>query len=74
MAAQRASLAKQRAAVDADLKLARLIMVDAEQRGTDLIRQRREQFQAALTHRIDSPLGRVFWRNCAKLCRAMRRG
>ncbi len=63
VAAQRASLAKQRAAVDADLKLARLIMVDAEQRGTDLIRQRREQFQAALTHRIDSPLGRVFWRN-----------
>ncbi len=63
VAAQRASLAKQRAAVDADLKLARLIMVDAEQRGTDLIRQRREQFQAALTHRIDSPLGRIFWRN-----------
>ncbi len=63
VAAQRAALTKQRAAVDAELKLARLIMVDAEQRGTDLIRQRREQFQAALTHRIDSPLGRVFWRN-----------
>jgi potassium-dependent mechanosensitive channel len=63
VAAQRAALTKQRAAVDAELKLARLIMVDAEQRGADLIRQRREQFQAALTHRIDSPLGRVFWRN-----------
>ncbi len=63
VAAQRAALTKQRASVDAELKLARLIMVDAEQRGTDLIRQRREQFQAALTHRIDSPLGRVFWRN-----------
>ncbi|WP_311223527.1 MULTISPECIES: DUF3772 domain-containing protein [unclassified Acidovorax] len=63
VAEQRAGLAKQRGAVDADLKLARLIMVDAEQRGADLIRQRREQFQAALTTRIDSPLGGTYWRN-----------
>lgn len=63
VAAQRATLGKQRAAVDAELKLARLIAVDAEQRGTDLIRQRREQFQAALTTRIDSPLSGSFWRN-----------
>ena len=62
VAEQRASLAKQRAAVDGDLKLARLISVDAEQRGTELIRQRRDQFQAALTTRIDSPLGSSFWR------------
>jgi len=63
VAEQRAGLSKQRSAVDSDLKLARLIMVDAQQRGTDLIRQRREQFQAALTTRVDSPLGRVYWRN-----------
>lgn len=63
VAEQRASLARQRAAIDAEAKLARLISVDAEQRGTELIRQRREQFQAALTTRIDSPLGGVFWRN-----------
>ena len=63
VAEQRANLSKQRAAVDAELKLARLIAVDAEQRGTDLIRQRREQFQAALTTRIDSPLSGNFWRN-----------
>lgn len=63
VAEQRANLNKQRAAVDAELKLARLIAVDAEQRGTDLIRQRREQFQAALTTRIDSPLSGNFWRN-----------
>ena len=63
VAGQRASLAKQRAAIDAEVKLARLISVDAEQRGTELIRQRREQFQAALTARVDSPLSRAFWRN-----------
>ncbi|RYF69252.1 MAG: DUF3772 domain-containing protein, partial [Comamonadaceae bacterium] len=62
VAEQRASLAKQRAVVDGELKLARLISVDAEQRGTELIRQRREQFQAALTTRTDSPLGSTFWR------------
>ncbi|WP_422845579.1 DUF3772 domain-containing protein [Acidovorax sp. M2(2025)] len=62
VAEQRAGLAKQRAAIDAELKLARLISVDAEQRGTELIRQRREQFQAALTTRTDSPLGATFWR------------
>src|SRR2546427_8669413 len=37
--------------------------LDADQRGNELIRQRREQFQAALTARTDSPLGRPFWRN-----------
>ncbi len=63
VAEQRANLGKQRAAVDAELKLARLIAVDAEQRGTVLIRQRREHFQTALTTRIDSPLSGSFWRN-----------
>ncbi|WP_406622982.1 DUF3772 domain-containing protein [Acidovorax sp. SDU_ACID1] len=60
---QRTALAKQRAAIDSELKLARLIAVDAEQRATDLIRQRRAQFQAALTSRTDSPLSASFWRN-----------
>ena len=63
VAEQRSNLGKQRAAVDAELKLARLITVDAEQRGTELIRQRREHFQTALTTRIDSPLSGSFWRN-----------
>jgi small-conductance mechanosensitive channel len=61
VAEQRANLGKQRAVVDSELKLARLISVDAEQRGTELIRQRREQFQAALTTRTYSPLGGTFW-------------
>ncbi|WP_415842344.1 DUF3772 domain-containing protein, partial [Paracidovorax anthurii] len=63
VAQQRTALAKQRASVDADLKLARLIAVDADQLGADLVRQRRQQFQAALTARADSPLGAAFWRN-----------
>ncbi|RYF07178.1 MAG: mechanosensitive ion channel family protein [Comamonadaceae bacterium] len=63
VAEQRKALAKQRGVVDAEVKLARLITVDAEQRAAELIRQRREQFQAALTARIDSPLGGAFWRN-----------
>ena len=63
VAGQRASLGKQRAAIDAEVKLARLVSVDAEQRGTELIRQRRDQFQASLTARVDSPLSRTFWRN-----------
>ncbi|WP_284424771.1 DUF3772 domain-containing protein [Acidovorax sp. SUPP1855] len=62
VAQQRAGLAKQRAVVDADLKLARLIVVDADQRSADLVRQRRQQFQDALTARIDSPLGPTYWR------------
>jgi len=62
VAAQRASLNKQRTDIDAELKLARLIAVDAEQRGADLVRQRRLQFQAALTTHADSPLSPSFWR------------
>ncbi len=63
VAEQRASLSRQRSAVDSELKLARLVSVDADQLGNELIRQRREQFQAALTARTDSPLGASFWRN-----------
>ncbi|SDC73685.1 Small-conductance mechanosensitive channel [Paracidovorax valerianellae] len=62
VAQQRAALAKQRAIVDADLKLARLIVVDSDQRSADLVRQRRQQFKDALTARIDSPLGPTYWR------------
>lgn len=63
VAQQRAALSKERSAIDSELKLARLIAVDAEQRSTEIIRQRREQFQTALTTRIDSPLTGSFWRN-----------
>ncbi|MBP7454215.1 MAG: mechanosensitive ion channel family protein [Ottowia sp.] len=60
---QRALLTQQRAALDSELKLARLVAVDAEQRGADMIRQRRAQFHDALTVRTASPLTPRFWRN-----------
>lgn len=63
VARQRAALDKQRSTVDSALKLARLIIVDAEQRSADLARQRRAQFQAELTARVESPLSPTFWRN-----------
>ncbi|AVP59138.1 DUF3772 domain-containing protein [Pulveribacter suum] len=63
VAQQRTALNKQRATIDGELKLARLISVDAEQRAGDLTRQRHAQFQAALASRADSPLSARFWRN-----------
>jgi len=66
LARERATLTRQRAALDSELKLARLIGVDAQQRATELTRQRHAQFQAALTVRTDSPLSAAFWRNLCK--------
>jgi small-conductance mechanosensitive channel len=59
---QRSELQKQRATVDKELKLARLIAVDAQQKGADLVGQRRARFQAELTARVDSPIDPTFWR------------
>ncbi|WP_086922642.1 DUF3772 domain-containing protein [Variovorax sp. JS1663] len=58
---QRAALQRDRNALDADIRLARLITVDAQQRGSDLIAKRRKLFEAQLTERAPSPLGRQFW-------------
>lgn len=58
---QRAALLKERNALDADIRLARLITVDAQQRGSELIAKRRKLFEAQLTERASSPLGRQFW-------------
>ncbi len=63
VARQRTTLTRQRAALDSELKLARLISVDAGQRANELTRQRHAQFQAALGSRTDSPLSAAFWRN-----------
>ena len=63
VAEQRSALNKQRAAIDSDLKLARLISVDVEQRSADILKQRRAQFQAALSARVASPLSPAFWRS-----------
>ncbi len=58
---QRARLTKERNALDADVRLARLLSVDVRQRGTDLVSQRRALFEAQLTERAASPLTGEFW-------------
>ena len=58
---QRQTLTRERDAVDADVKLARLIVVDAQQRSEALRTRARDLFQAQLTNRAPSPLGSAFW-------------
>jgi len=58
---QRANLIRERNALDADIRLARLLAVDVRQRGTDLVTQRRALFEAQLTERAASPLTGEFW-------------
>ncbi|RYF81500.1 MAG: mechanosensitive ion channel family protein [Comamonadaceae bacterium] len=60
---QRATLVRERNGVDADIRLARLVMVDAQQRTTEIRGQQRALFEARLAARAPSPLGRVFWRD-----------
>ena len=59
---QRAALEKERNALDADIRLARLVAVDAQQRTADLQARRRALFEARILERVESPLGAVFWR------------
>ncbi len=58
---QRNALLKQRNALDADIRLAKLLTIDVQQRGSDLLDQRRKLFEAQLTERAPSPLGSKFW-------------
>lgn len=58
---QRATLTKQRNAVDADIRLARLLIVNSQQRRTEMLAQRRAVFEAKLFERSLSPLTASFW-------------
>jgi potassium efflux system protein len=58
---QRQTLTRERNTVDADIRLARLLIVDAQQRGDALRHQQRDLFEARLSDRAASPLGRSFW-------------
>ncbi|WP_432445600.1 DUF3772 domain-containing protein [Variovorax paradoxus] len=58
---QRARLTKERNALDADIRLARLLAIDVRQRGAELLTQRRALFEAQITERAPSPLGGEFW-------------
>ena len=62
---RRAALTKERNALDAEIRLARLVSVDAQQRADDLLNKRRALFEAQLTERAPSPLGREFWEDIA---------
>jgi len=59
---QRQTLIRDRNAVDGEIRLARLIVVDARQRSAALRTRERDLFQAQLTDRAPSPLGAAFWR------------
>lgn len=61
VAAQRAQLDKNSRALDAQIKLARLLSVDAGQTAEQISAQRRKQFQARLGERRDSFLSGQFW-------------
>jgi small-conductance mechanosensitive channel len=58
---QRAALEKERNALDADIRLARLMSVNAQQRRAELLAQRRAVFEAQLLKRSESPLRSAFW-------------
>ena len=62
---QRQALTRERNSVDADIRLARLVVVDAQQRGDELRNRQRDLFEAQLTGRAPSPLGRQFWQGLA---------
>ncbi|QKQ51163.1 mechanosensitive ion channel family protein [Achromobacter denitrificans] len=61
VAAQRTQLEKSNRALDAQIKLARLLSVDAGQTAEQISAQRRTQFQARLGERRDSFLSDPFW-------------
>ena len=60
---QRQALTSERNSVDADIRLARLVVVDAQQRGNEMLGKQRDLFEARLTERAASPLSRTFWAN-----------
>ena len=61
VAAQRAQLQKDSRALDSQIKLARLLAVEASQTAEQISALRRNQFQASLGERRDSVLGTPFW-------------
>jgi small-conductance mechanosensitive channel len=62
VAAQRAQLEKSRVALDAQVKLARLLSVEGGQAAEQISGLRRSQFQARLGERRASVVGALFWR------------
>lgn len=65
IAAERSALEQQRSALDAEIKSAKSISVEAGQLAGDIAEKRRANFQARLTERTASPLTPTFWKNLA---------
>ncbi|MCK9539330.1 DUF3772 domain-containing protein [Dokdonella sp.] len=65
IAAQRAELDKQRSALDAEIKRARLIALDSQQLAAQIVEARRASFQAMLSERTASPVLPAFWKALA---------
>lgn len=63
VAAQRRNLAKAQASLDSQVKLARLLSLEAEQAAKSAVTQRRQQFGARLSERTPPPLSATFWRD-----------
>jgi len=63
IAAQRKDIDSQRANLDADIKRAKLIVVDAGQLAGAITQARRNNFQMRLSQRTASPLTPTFWRD-----------
>ncbi len=63
VAAQRASLGKQRKEIDAQVKLARLMAVEGGQLADQIVAQRRSQFSARIGERTPSVLAGPFWQD-----------
>ena len=61
--AQRAELQQSRTGLDAELRRAKLLGVDAQQAIAQLIELRRQRFTAQLSKRNHSPFGIAFWKN-----------
>ena len=62
VAAQRATLEKDRRQIDAQVKLARLLSVEGTQTADQIAERRRAQFTAQIGERTASVLGAPFWR------------
>ncbi len=61
IAAQRTDLTKQAAALDAEIKRAKLAALDSQQLAGEVADARRTNFQARLSQRTASPLTPAFW-------------
>jgi len=65
IAAQRTALTQQRTAIDAEIKRAKVLGVEAQQVTSQIDEARRASFQARVSQRTASPLTPTFWRNLA---------